>query len=180
MITIDWGNPDTNFFQPRNAKLEINLSVTVKPQRTHWPSMKDHISSKTSNPGGLVVKSSKSSTQTRIWGFCFFFQRVLWLWWFYTWNTPQTSKYLPGELKTPAGENTDFSIFFLWYLIILFASLSIPTAISEFRTRTKRNKSVTARQSRQAESYKNGLPTGNGCFKGLWCMINLKESCSNC
>lgn len=68
--------------------------------------------------------------------------------------------------------------FFLWYLIILFASLPISTDISEFRTRTKRNKSVTARQSRQAESYKNGLPTGNGCFKGLWCMINLKESCS--
>ena len=56
MITIDWGNPNANFFQPRNAKLEINLSVTVKPQRTHWPSMKDHISSKTSNPGGLVAK----------------------------------------------------------------------------------------------------------------------------
>lgn len=125
-------------------------------------------------------QNPKSSTQTRIWGFFSFFQRVLWLWWFYTWNTPQTSKYLPGELKTPAGENTDLSIFFLWYLIILFASLPISTDISEFRTRTKRNKSVTARQSRQAESYKNGLPTGNGCFKGLWCMINLKESCSNC
>lgn len=82
--------------------------------------------------------------------------------------------------KLQLGKTQTWVFFFLWYLIILFASLPISTDISEFRTRTKRNKSVTARQSRQAESYKNGLPTGNGCFKGLWCMINLKESCSNC
>lgn len=44
IITADWGNADTNSFQPRNAKLEMNFSVSAQPQKSHWTSMKDQVS----------------------------------------------------------------------------------------------------------------------------------------